>query len=87
MHAVDVLTRCALVAKDGDRLALDQLVEGTYEQVWRLCSRLVDEQSADDLAQDAFVRAIRALPASGARPQPRHGSSPSPAMPAWMNCG
>ncbi len=62
MHAVDVLTRCALVAKDGDRLALDQLVEGTYEQVWRLCSRLVDEQSADDLAQDAFVRAIRALP-------------------------
>jgi RNA polymerase sigma-70 factor (ECF subfamily) len=60
---VDPLTRLALAARAGDRAALDQLVEGTYEQVWRLCARLVDEQCADDLAQDAFLRVVRALPA------------------------
>jgi RNA polymerase sigma-70 factor (ECF subfamily) len=59
---VDALTRFALAAKDGDRWALDQLIEATYDQVWRLCAKLVDEQCADDLAQDAFVRAVRALP-------------------------
>jgi RNA polymerase sigma-70 factor, ECF subfamily len=59
---VDALTRLALAAGAGDRAALDQLVEGAYEQVWRLCARLVDEQCADDLAQDAFLRAVRALP-------------------------
>jgi RNA polymerase sigma-70 factor, ECF subfamily len=61
-RGVDTLTRLALAAGAGDRAALDQLVEGTYEQVWRLCARLVDEQCADDLAQDAFLRAVRALP-------------------------
>jgi RNA polymerase sigma-70 factor, ECF subfamily len=60
--AVDTLTRLALAARAGDRAALDQLVEGAYEQVWRLCARLVDEQCADDLAQDAFLRAVRAMP-------------------------
>jgi len=60
---VDALTRLALAARAGDRAALDQLVEGTYEQVWRLCARLVDEQCADDLAQDAFLRVVRAMPA------------------------
>jgi RNA polymerase sigma-70 factor (ECF subfamily) len=59
---VDALTRLALAARAGDRAALDQLVEGAYEQVWRLCARLVDEQCADDLAQDAFLRAVRAMP-------------------------
>jgi RNA polymerase sigma-70 factor (ECF subfamily) len=59
---VDALTRLALAARDGDRYALDRLVEGCYEQVWRLCARLVDEQCADDLAQDTFIRAVRSLP-------------------------
>jgi len=59
---VDALTRLALAAKAGDRRALDQLVEGIYEQVWRLCARLVDNQCADDLAQDTFIRAVGALP-------------------------
>ncbi len=59
---MDALTRLALAAGAGDRAALDQLVEGAYEQVWRLCARLVDEQCADDLAQDAFLRAVRAIP-------------------------
>jgi len=59
---VDALTRLALAAKNGDRSALDQLVEGIYEQVWRLCARLVDDQCADDLAQETFMRAVGALP-------------------------
>ncbi|MGP0031203.1 MAG: sigma-70 family RNA polymerase sigma factor [Acidimicrobiales bacterium] len=59
---MDALTRLALAARDGDRGSLDRLVEGIYDQVWRLCARLVDEQCADDLAQDTFVRAVRALP-------------------------
>jgi RNA polymerase sigma-70 factor (ECF subfamily) len=59
---VDALTRLALAARRGNRSALDRLVESSYDQVWRLCSRLVDEQGADDLTQDTFIRAVRALP-------------------------
>jgi RNA polymerase sigma-70 factor (ECF subfamily) len=60
---VDALTRLALIARTGDHRALDQLVEGTYELVWRFCARIVDQQSADDLAQESFLRAVAALPA------------------------
>jgi RNA polymerase sigma-70 factor (ECF subfamily) len=59
---VDALTRWAISASGGDARDLDQLVDATYEQVWRLCAKLVDDQCADDLAQDTFVRAVRALP-------------------------
>ena len=59
---MEALTRLALEARNGDRSALDQLVEGSYEQVWRLCARLVDDQCADDLAQDTFIHAVGALP-------------------------
>ncbi|MDA8032910.1 MAG: sigma-70 family RNA polymerase sigma factor [Actinomycetota bacterium] len=62
MSAVDPLTRLAVAAQAGDDGALDQLVELAYEQVWRLCASLVDEASASDLAQDTFLRAVRALP-------------------------
>jgi RNA polymerase sigma-70 factor (ECF subfamily) len=59
---VDVLTRLALAARDGDASALNRLIEGSYGQVWRLCAKLVDEQCADDLAQESFLRAVRSLP-------------------------
>jgi RNA polymerase sigma-70 factor (ECF subfamily) len=59
---VDALTRLALAARDGDRHALEGFVEGSYEQVWRLCAKLVDDQGADDLAQEAYARAVKALP-------------------------
>ena len=84
---VDALTRLALAAKDGDRRALDQLVEGIYEQVWRLCARLVDDQCADDLAQDTFIQPLVPYPTSVARPQLGRGSWPSPAIRASRNCG
>ena len=30
--------------------------------MWRLCAHLVDRDAADDVTQDVYVRAIRALP-------------------------
>jgi len=61
----------ALDARHGGKDALRGLVAGCYDQVWRLCVALVDEQSADDLAQETFVRAVGALPGFGARASAR----------------
>lgn len=58
---MDALTRAALAAQHGDEQALTAFVETGYPEVWRLCAALVDRQSANDLAQDTFVRAIHAL--------------------------
>jgi len=58
----DGLTRLATAARSGDGKAMEAFVDAAYEQVWRLCATLVDEASGDDLAQETFVRAIRALP-------------------------
>ena len=60
--AVDPLTRLAYGARAGDGDALEAFVEAAYGQVWQLCGSLVDEQSADDLAQETFIRAVRTLP-------------------------
>ncbi len=59
---MDALTSLAVAARAGDNSALEAFVRAAYGQVWRLCATLVDEQSADDLAQESFVRAIRSLP-------------------------
>jgi RNA polymerase sigma-70 factor (ECF subfamily) len=60
--AVDTLTRLARQAGTGDARALDAFVESGYEQVWRICATLVGDQSADDMSQETFIRAVRALP-------------------------
>jgi RNA polymerase sigma-70 factor (ECF subfamily) len=59
--AVDPITRLALLAGGGDRLALDTLVRATQADVWRCCAHLVDADSADDLTQDTYVRLVGAL--------------------------
>jgi RNA polymerase sigma-70 factor, ECF subfamily len=59
---MDELTRLAHAARLGDRRALDALVRVSYPEVWRLCSTLVDESTADDLAQESVLRATRSLP-------------------------
>jgi RNA polymerase sigma-70 factor (ECF subfamily) len=47
----------------GDRAAFDLLVTRHQRQVYRLCYRFVgNHEDAAELAQDAFVRAYRALP-------------------------
>jgi RNA polymerase sigma-70 factor, ECF subfamily len=58
----DELSELALRAARGDRIALSDLVRATQADVWRLCAHLVDRASADDLTQEAYARAIAALP-------------------------
>lgn len=58
---VDDLTRLALDAGDGDRQALAAFVRSSQAEVWRMCSHLVDRQSADDLTQEVYLRAVPAL--------------------------
>ena len=48
-------------AAHGDDAAAEALVRATYPDVHRLCCALVDRRAADDLAQDVFVRVLRAL--------------------------
>jgi len=52
----------AQAAGRGEPGALAQLVARTSAVVWRTCAALVDRQSADDLAQETYLRAIRSLP-------------------------
>jgi RNA polymerase sigma-70 factor (ECF subfamily) len=56
------LTALALAAGRGDRDAADVLVRETYAQVRRLMVVLSHRGVADDLTQEAFTRAVRALP-------------------------
>jgi RNA polymerase sigma-70 factor (ECF subfamily) len=58
---VDELTSLARAAGRGDRAALARLVRQTQADIWRLCAHLVDPASADDLAQETYLRAIPAL--------------------------
>ena len=38
------------------------LVRSTIPAVWRTCAALVDPESADDLCQETYARAMRSLP-------------------------
>src|SRR5262249_7660918 len=60
---VDELTRLFLAARDGDRTALLHAIRASQADVWRLASHLVGRDDADDVTQDVFVRAWKALPA------------------------
>lgn len=57
----DEVTRMALAARDGDRIAFAGFVRQTQGDVWRLCAHLVDRQSADDLTQETYLRAVGAI--------------------------
>jgi RNA polymerase sigma-70 factor (ECF subfamily) len=58
---VDELARTAAQAVDGDPLAAAALVRATQAEVWRLCAALGDRRSADDLAQETYLRAFGSL--------------------------
>jgi RNA polymerase sigma-70 factor, ECF subfamily len=68
---VDDLTALALAARDGDRVALSAFVRRTWGDVARLVTAVAGRDLAEDAAQDAYLRALRALPRyraeSGAR--------------------
>ncbi|QHC27433.1 sigma-70 family RNA polymerase sigma factor [Streptomyces sp. GS7] len=66
------LTSLALAARDGDPVAVERFVRASHRDVWRFVARLSgDTHSADDLAQETFLRALTGLPRfagrSGAR--------------------
>ena len=52
----------ALAARDGDRVALSAFVRQTWGDVWRLVTAVAGRDLAEDAAQDAYLRALRALP-------------------------
>ena len=58
---MDELTPLARKAADGDSAALTALIRATQGDVWRFCAHLVDLATADDLAQETYLRAIPAL--------------------------
>ncbi|WP_433531761.1 sigma-70 family RNA polymerase sigma factor [Micromonospora sp. CA-263727] len=70
-RAPDPATGWALAARDGDRAAQAAFVRATQAEVWRFAAALVDPDSADDLTQDTFLRAFRALPAFEGRSSAR----------------
>jgi len=60
--AVDDATALALAARSGDAAAQAALVRRTQAEVWRFCAALIDPGAADDLTQETFLRAFKALP-------------------------
>jgi len=59
---MDAGTKLALQAAGGDRGALNAWIELCYRPVWRYCAMMTGIESADELAQDTFEKALRALP-------------------------
>jgi RNA polymerase sigma-70 factor (ECF subfamily) len=59
---VDEATRWALAARHGDALAAAAFIRATQTDVWRFTAGLVDPGAADDLTQETYLRAFRALP-------------------------
>ncbi|GIU84927.1 MAG: RNA polymerase sigma factor [Acidimicrobiales bacterium] len=56
-RATDLLLRAA----DGDNASLAAFIRETQADVWRFCAYLVDRESADDLTQETYLRAHRAM--------------------------
>ena len=63
----DDVTEWALRAQRGDAVATAAFVRATQADVWRFCASLVDAEAADDLTQETYLRAFRALPGFAAR--------------------
>jgi RNA polymerase sigma-70 factor (ECF subfamily) len=58
----DATTELAMAARGGDAAAQSAFVRGTQSEVWRFTAALVDPGSADDLTQETYLRAFKALP-------------------------
>ncbi|MFI6163551.1 sigma-70 family RNA polymerase sigma factor [Micromonospora haikouensis] len=67
----DPATGWALAARDGDPAAQAAFVRATQAEVWRFAAALVDPDTADDLTQETYLRAFRALPAFAGRSSAR----------------
>ncbi|MEV6971113.1 sigma-70 family RNA polymerase sigma factor [Hamadaea sp. NPDC051192] len=69
--SLDEVTNWALRAREGDPVAEAAFVRTTQVEVWRLCAALLDPGTADDLTQETYLRAFRALPAFEGRSSAR----------------
>ena len=58
----DDLAPVVMAAAAGDPLAQAAFVRATQDDVWRLAAALVDRDAADDLTQETYLRASKALP-------------------------
>jgi RNA polymerase sigma-70 factor (ECF subfamily) len=58
----EAVTRDVLAAQGGDRAAAARFVRATQPEVWRLAAHLCGREVADDLTQETYLRAFRALP-------------------------
>ncbi|WP_033341025.1 sigma-70 family RNA polymerase sigma factor [Catenuloplanes japonicus] len=65
------LTTWALRAGKGDRAAASEFIRGTQQGVHRFLAHLVSPAEAEDLAQETYLRAMRALPSFAARSSAR----------------
>ncbi|MGW7367879.1 sigma-70 family RNA polymerase sigma factor [Streptomyces sp. NPDC054841] len=62
IHGDEAVTNWALDARRGDPEAVERFVRALHRDVWRYVAYLsADPQSADDLTQDTFLRALRSL--------------------------
>lgn len=68
---MDAVTSWALAARDGDPTAQAEFIRATQVEVWRLSAALVDAGQADDLTQETYLRAFRALDTFQARSSAR----------------
>jgi RNA polymerase sigma-70 factor (ECF subfamily) len=59
---MDDLTTLACAARSGDPSSMVAFIRASRHEVWSLCAHVVDEASADDLTQETYLRAFRALP-------------------------
>ncbi|MGN9804806.1 sigma-70 family RNA polymerase sigma factor [Micromonospora sp. L32] len=65
------VTAWALAAGRGDPLALAAFVRATQGPTWRFLHHLLADAETDDLVQEAYLRAMRALPRFAARSSAR----------------
>jgi RNA polymerase sigma-70 factor (ECF subfamily) len=64
-------TDLALAAGAGDRTALAAFIRATQRDVYRFLSHLCERDEAEDLTQETYLRALRALPSFAGRSSAR----------------
>ena len=67
----DEATDWAMAARTGDPVATAAFIRSTQAEVWRFVASVVDSAAADDLTQETYLRALRALPAFEGRASAR----------------
>ncbi|MBK1787645.1 sigma-70 family RNA polymerase sigma factor [Prauserella cavernicola] len=67
----DRTTELALAAGRGDRVAFEAWVRATQADVWRFLVHLNGRDTADDLTQETYLRAVSSLPRFAGRSSSR----------------